>query len=170
MCDGLSELPPGARPIGDLDEASPPMQVVVGAMRGWLEGACGQQAIWNIWATHTSPSKAHAMMAAFETFMVAVAAHSRQKLYRHTSSCSCLGADEVVVASIVEFAAARQPETAYELAARVIEPAGLRDVLIAAQSLAMIIGPAASLIGPEISSWKRGALKAQPEEVSLIAL
>lgn len=149
MCDGERSLPRGARSIGEIDSASPIRHLYVWMLRRWLDGVCGQQAVWNAFAAQLGPQGGHAVVAAFEAHMSAVVQNARRRLYRHTATCSCLGSDEAELSVVIDCARRGAETEAYQAAAKFVHGAGLLETIETASWLARLIDP----IAEDVLTW-----------------
>lgn len=145
MCDD-ERTPYGARAVGALASAQPTVRLYVWMLRRWLDGVCGQQAMWNHFAAASDPRSGHIAMGLFEAHMSALAKHARRKLYRHGSECSCLGADEAALAAVIDRAQAGASTEAYQAAALVAHGAGLFETVETATHLARTLAPIAESV------------------------
>lgn len=146
MCDDHQDIPNGARAIGALATAEPTIRLYVWMLRRWLDGVCGQQAVWNQFASVSGPQDGHSVMGLFEAHMSAVTRHARRKIYRHGSDCTCLGADEAALAEIVGRAEAGASTEAYQAAAQIVHGAGLFETVETATHLAKTLRPIAGAV------------------------
>lgn len=132
MCDTDDDLPQGARSAGRLESAPPSTRLFVWALRRWMDGACGQQAVWNHFAEHLGPRDSHRAMGGFERLICAVAAAHRRVLHRHETRCSCIGVDEQMLARLVVAAAQGEREIALAAACSFASPAGAAEIVASA--------------------------------------
>lgn len=149
MCDGERSLPPGARAIGNVDSTNAVEHLYIWMLRRWLDGVCGQQAVWNAFAAKLGPRGGHAVIAAFEAHMAAVVQNARRRLYRHTATCECLGSDEADLSRIVDCARRGAETEAYEAAAKIVHGPGLMETTETASVLARLIEP----IAKDVLAW-----------------
>lgn len=152
MCGDNEQIPRGAETIGSLSEADDLVRLYVWMLRRWLDGVCGQQAIWNRVAAATGPADGHAVMGLFEAQMSAVTKHARRKLYRHGSDCTCIGADEGALAAIVDEARDGPTTEAYQAAGRIVRGAGLYETVETTTHLARTLAPIAHAVMAEVKA------------------
>jgi hypothetical protein len=136
----------GARPARErwLAEAGPAAQVFVVSLRRWLDGPEGQAQVWNGLACELGPSRARALLVAFEAFLGALGAALSRRLSRHAAHCPCLGEDEALLAGLVQAAGRGDRETAASRAASIVREADLVVVVERAACLGQLLDAATS--------------------------
>lgn len=152
MCDADGTLPKGAESVGWFDDAPPLSRLFIWVLRRWMEGACGQQAVWNHFAEKLGPVEGHRAMGAFEDLIRILAARHLRVLHRHQASCSCVGADEQVLARMVTSAGAGQMTVALADATVLVEPSGTSDVLYAAAVLGRVLAQVGDAPKPVVTA------------------
>lgn len=150
MCDSNDSLPEGARTVGRFDEAAPQIRLFVWVLRRWLDGACGQQAVWNHFAEKLGTQKAHLATGAIEQLMCEIAVCNRRGLHRHEATCSCVGADEQTLARIVAAAGSGEFTIAYADACSVAAQEGAGRIVGAAAKLGRLLAEVGDAPEPAI--------------------
>ncbi len=80
--------------MGAFDRCCDSERLFIWMLRRWLDSVCGQQAVWNALAAKAGRQSGHAALALFEAYLVAISKHVRRQVYRHSTACDCVGADE----------------------------------------------------------------------------
>lgn len=127
--------PNGARPVGLIADASAITQGVVWALRAWLDPSEGANGVYHGLAKKLGPTEGARAYALIEAYFGAIAVFHSRPIHRHELRCACLGADEAMMGQILELAAFGQTASAMALAAHIISPEGLNEMIAAAAPL-----------------------------------
>ncbi|MEM9761198.1 MAG: hypothetical protein AAF968_01580 [Pseudomonadota bacterium] len=122
-----------------LAETRPADQLFIVVLRRWLDGPEGQQAVWNGLAEEVGPHPARRILRAFEAFLAALSLGLVRPITRHPACCSCVGADELLLADMVRAAGQGDHETAASRSAEVVRAADRAIVIERAERLGLLI-------------------------------
>lgn len=135
----MSECPKGARPVGRIEDLDAAGVELVGLLRRLTAGPAARAAAEVRLAERTGPDMAQRIIAAFDAFWRQIALHGRRPLMRHGPGCSCLGADEACLATLVEAASEGAREDAMLMACLVVRPDISPMVVAAAADLGLAL-------------------------------
>lgn len=124
---------------GWLVEARPSDQLLVVALRRWLDGPDGQQAVRTGLSGQIGAAKTRSLLDAFEAFLYALAEGLSRRLTRHTALCPSIGQDERLLTEIVRAAGEGDYETAHAHAQGVVRAADRAIVLERAAHLGSLL-------------------------------
>lgn len=150
MCGDRRDMPEGARRVGAFDRCCDTERLFIWMLRRWLDSVCGQQAVWNALAATAGRQSGHAALALFEAYLVAIAKHVRRQIYRHSTACDCVGADERAMAQLVCKAGSGDLDEAYSLAGQLVLEAGLFETVETAAQLGRVLNPISAHVLQEI--------------------
>lgn len=135
---GMQDGPPapeGARPVGRMNDASPIAQTVIWSIRAWLEDGEGPDSVRGALCDALGDRDGASAALLLEGYFLALARHHARPLERHALNCPCIGADEALLARVVEYAALNHLAAATAEAAAFIRPSGVAALLAAAAPL-----------------------------------
>ncbi|MBD3626041.1 MAG: hypothetical protein HUJ24_11870 [Rhodobacteraceae bacterium] len=110
----------GGAPVAALDQLPGREARAVGWLREWCEGPDGQTRVWQDAVGRLGAARARACLSAFEQLLGLILAHGRRPLMRHSTGCTCVGADEAVFAQFLTSAATGEAEDAMMLASLLV--------------------------------------------------
>lgn len=143
----------GGAPVGYLTDVSDLEASTVLYFRLWCEGPDCRARVWSDFATSLGTEHGRAALNAFEDLCTLLTRHCRRRLMRHGLECSCLGADEAIIANFV--AAATQGDQ---------EDATLLASLLVRSDLAAVLTGSAQQVGLAIQRINRRAKSMTPPE------
>ncbi|ROU00144.1 hypothetical protein EAT49_12615 [Histidinibacterium lentulum] len=108
--------------MGRIEDLDPAGVELVGLLRGLTAGSAARAAAETLLQQRAGPEMALRVIAAFDAFWRQIAVHGRRPLMRHGPGCSCLGADEACLATLVEAASEGAREDALLMACLVVRP------------------------------------------------
>lgn len=110
-----------------------PLSVQV--MRSWMDGACGQAEVWNLFASQLGSRAGFRATRALETMLGDLIACAQPSLQRLPSGCACLTADEMMLARMIEAAGRDEIAHAHAEAAALIPADAVGPVVDSAREL-----------------------------------
>jgi len=118
----MSQCPKGARPVGRIEDLDAEGLELVGLLRRLTAGPAARAAAETLLEQRAGTDMALRVIAAFDAVWRHIALHGRRPLMRHGTGCSCLGADEACLATLVEAATEGAREDALLMACLVVRP------------------------------------------------
>lgn len=106
----------GGAPVGHLGELDEVEASSVLYLRLWCSGAEGQTQVRDDFAATLGRAGGAVALETLETFLCAAVEHGRRPLVRHDVLCSCVGADEAVIANFVAAAVSGDRDDALMIA------------------------------------------------------
>jgi len=129
-------IAPGAQTVARMDEIDARDARFVAALRLYLSGPEGQEAIWNGFAGLLGAAAGRRAMQLFEGYLTAIADGAPRPLHRHRPGCACLGQDEAAIAAVLRCAGAGEDARAIATAGLIARPQACAGVAMAAAALA----------------------------------
>lgn len=127
----------GAAPVARLDDLTEEEAWTIAAIRLWSEeGGAGNAALAEAVAGRIGRERGRRVSSLFGDLMTLMADHARRPILRHRPACSCVGADEAVIANFVTASTQGPREDAMLIATLLLRP----DVAPLAVSLAQMLG------------------------------
>jgi hypothetical protein len=108
--------------VGRIEDLDPVGVELVGLLRRLTAGPAARATAEALLDRRAGPDMAQRVIAAFDGFWRQIALHGRRPLMRHGTGCTCLGADEACLATLVEAAAEGAREDALLMACLVVRP------------------------------------------------
>lgn len=141
--DALPVRPAGGAPVADLRTLEPDRGLAVLLLRDWFDGAEGRERVTAVLTDALGPHAGAPAVEAWGELCGILAAQARRPVMRHSTSCSCVGADEAVVSLAVQLAARGEREDAMMVLALLIPGDRLLCALSAAERTGLALRRAA---------------------------
>ncbi len=93
------------------------------SMRFWLDGAEGREKVWNSFAQTFGAAEGRTQLRLFEGLLSSLCNHARRPFVRHGRGCTCIGADEAVLLTLVREAAKGDIAEAAQIASLMVPAA-----------------------------------------------
>ncbi|WP_422075507.1 hypothetical protein [Tranquillimonas rosea] len=126
----------GARSVASFDSLPKDEAMFIRYLRLWCAGADEQSEVWNDIAARLGPARGRQALSTFEDLVGLVLRHARRPIMLHGLTCSCVGADEAVLAHLVTLATSGEREDAMLIATLLVRA----DVSPLVTSLAQSFG------------------------------
>lgn len=113
--------------------------LAVRVMRSWMDGACGQAEVWNLFASQLGSKNGFRATRALETLLGDLIACAYPALQRLPSGCSCMTADEMLLARMIEAAGRDDIAGAHAEAAALLPAEATEPVVESAKELGALL-------------------------------
>lgn len=132
----------------------------VRVLRSWMDGACSQAEVWNLFASQFGPKNGYRVTRALETLVGDLIACAQPSLERLPTGCTCVTSDELMLARLIDAAgrgerARAQAEAAGRLPVEAVDP-----ILETATELGVYLSQldeCASFADHASAGWSRGS-------------
>ena len=110
----------GAATVADLRALDGTRALAILMFRDWCEGPCGRARVGDLFRDALGPEAGSVAHDALAECLDGLARHGRRPLLRHGLGCHCVGADEALVAQLLDSAATCAREDALMILALIV--------------------------------------------------
>jgi hypothetical protein len=136
-----------------MSELSDGQQLVVWSFRRWLSGKQSWSMVWNEFAVRFGAEPARPILEAFVRLVDAIRSGARRVVHYHQPCCPCVGADEVLLTSLVGAAQAGRKDLVRAYALEMVQDPMADALVERALDLATVLSERGVEV-PHQREWK----------------